>query len=196
MERFHELLAGCRKGDQEAWRQLLREFGPGLRIIVRSRLRREVRARFRDSDAMQETWLKAWQKLGDLEESATPKRFQGWLALIAEHVIEHAHRRHLHAQKRSCSNEQPLPASLLDPAARPDNLVAAEDVWESCLATFIDPRAQQAIRMRRQGLSTREIAKTLGVSGVTIFRILKQFQDMIQARLGSVDPFFRFNQPA
>ncbi|WP_214108345.1 RNA polymerase sigma factor [Acrocarpospora catenulata] len=85
-----DLVVRARKGDQDAWDQLLDRYNPFILAICRRyRLSREDM-----NDVAQTVWLRAVQKLGSLQ---TPGAFPGWLATVTQreclHTAQAARRR-------------------------------------------------------------------------------------------------------
>jgi RNA polymerase sigma-70 factor (ECF subfamily) len=101
------LLQQAVAGDQQAFKQLVERYRPGLRAFIEVRLSADVRARVDPSDVIQETQLEAFVRLGDFLQRH-PMPFHVWLRKTAYERLLKVRRRHLAAQ-RSVNREVALP---------------------------------------------------------------------------------------
>jgi DNA-directed RNA polymerase specialized sigma24 family protein len=185
-ERLPQLLARCKEGDQQAWRELHDAWDHALRLAICTRLRCEryarCRGRFGDSDLLQETWMIAWEKLPEVVEFVMPEQFLAWLTRISEFVILRAHRVHRLAQKRSVEREQPLPTLLPERSPPPDQVAEAMEAWDSLMGTLTQ-RQYQFVTMVRAGHTHEEIATALDVSVRTIARLSDRLRKAFLAEM-------------
>lgn len=83
------LVCRAASGDDEGWRDLVREFGGTIAIVARAHRLRDADA----ADVTQATWLKLFEHIGDLRD---PTRLRAWLATTARReclrVLRHAGR--------------------------------------------------------------------------------------------------------
>src|SRR3954466_5551695 len=119
------LLASAAAGDAHARDRLLGRHRDRLRRMVAVRLDGRLAPRVDPSDLIQETLAEAAVRLSDfLRERPLP--FYPWLRQIAWDRLVAAHRRHLHAGRRSVARGRPWSVALPDESAGQlaDRLVA------------------------------------------------------------------------
>lgn len=86
-----QLVRAAREGDTEAFGALYRRFAPTVRGILLARVP------YQDvPDAIQDVFLTAWARRGDLRE---PSAFAGWLAAIARSSASRFHRRRIEVRE-------------------------------------------------------------------------------------------------
>jgi len=108
------LLEQVRKGDRQAFEQLLAQHRPYLRQLVELRLDPKLRPRVDPSDVVQEAQIEAVRRIDAYLEQA-PLPFRLWLRQLAHDRLLMMHRRHVKAARRSLGQEVALPdrSSLL-----------------------------------------------------------------------------------
>ena len=117
------LVRRSQAGDRAAFEQLVRQSAR----LVYARIYLDTTDRHRTEDLVQETFLTAWRRIGQVVE---PGGFRTWLLTVARSVTTDAHRRDSR-KKRGGSGGEP-PAALDDAAAGrlaedgPDPAEAAE----------------------------------------------------------------------
>ena len=140
-------------GDEAAFRQLYRRHTPRLLAVA---LRLAGGAEADAEDVVQETWIKAVEKLNAFRwESA----FGTWLHAIAVNVAREA------ARKRGRRQEADLPEQL-EPAAAPPEHVEAMDL-ERAIAQLPDGYRTVLVLHDVEGYTHEEIAARLGVAAGT-----------------------------
>lgn len=103
-------------GDSEARRQLLVRHRSRLKRVVAVRLDRRLSSRVDPSDVVQETLVRAAQRLpGYLKDQPLP--FYPWIRQLALEQVVHQHRLHLKAQGRSLTREEEHAVALPDHSA-------------------------------------------------------------------------------
>jgi RNA polymerase sigma-70 factor (ECF subfamily) len=108
-----ELLRIAAQGNPSAIRQLLQDHRGRLRRMVAIRLDRRMAARVDPSDVVQESLAEAARQLPRyLEHQSIP--FYPWLRQIAWEKLLKIRARHLVAQKRSVTREDPFGLDLAD----------------------------------------------------------------------------------
>ena len=161
----------AQQGDQDAFRQLHRDFG----AMVHGLLLARVDPHSAD-DLTQEVFLRAWERLDRLHD---PQAWPGWLAAIARNrAIDH-----LRAERRPGT----LPPELPDAAADPATRAAAEELLgfiRELPASHIEPMILRFV----EGLSGPEIAERTGLSPgyvrVNLHRGMKLLRERLAARGG------------
>jgi RNA polymerase sigma factor (sigma-70 family) len=125
-----ELVDAAGAGDQRAWGEIVERYGGMVRAVVASFRLAEADA----ADAVQNTWLRAVERLHTVRE---PERFGGWLKTTA--------RRECLALASGARREQPddaLTEALVESAPGPETLYLRDEV-------------NQAVRSAVDGLSGR-----------------------------------------
>jgi RNA polymerase sigma-70 factor (ECF subfamily) len=190
-----QLLAAASQGDATARGRLLERHRPRLNRMVAVRLDRRVAARVDPSDVVQETLAVAARGLDDyLRERPLP--FFPWLRRLAWLRVTDAHRRHLHAGRRTVAREESagLPdESVLELAERlaaPGNgpsaaLSRRERATRVRAALDRLPERDREILVLRylEDLTTAETAAVLecseGATKVRLLRALRRLRDLL-----------------
>jgi len=170
-----DLVEAARRGDREAYVDLLRGRVDRLFGIAQRILRDVDRA----EDAVQDALVIAWRDLRGLRD---PDRFDAWLQRLLIHVcLAEAAR-----ERRRVSNLRVLPA---DGPAGPDELlaVADRDLLERGFRRL--PPEQRAILVLHHyvGYAPSEIAETLGIPPGTARSRLHHAHRAIRAALDAED---------
>jgi RNA polymerase sigma-70 factor (ECF subfamily) len=172
-----ELLDRVGRGDRAARQELLARHRGRLLQMVAVRMDPRLRARFDPSDVVQEALASAAQKLSDYLRRR-PLPFYPWLRQLACEQLIDLHRRHVRAQKRSVSREQPglldlpedsavLLARQLAAGSSPSKRLLREELRSRVQAALgrLPPRDREVLVLRHlEQLSTAEIAAVLGIS--------------------------------
>jgi len=111
-----ELVRAIRAGDGEAARTLFDRHREALRGQARRGLPDAMRAKFAESDVIQEAWLAAFLSLGDFEDRGDGS-FVRWLRGILERRVAREVRRHGGVAKRDVRREVRIPT--IDGGATP-----------------------------------------------------------------------------
>lgn len=182
-----ELIDGAIRGDAAARQALLERYRDELRRVVASRLDRRLAARVDASDIVQETLADASRRMDEyLRDRAIP--FFGWLRQLAGERVIDTHRRHIGAQRRSITREDPVPGLPDDSAGvfvrrlvaadtSPSNRLSQQERHDQIMAALaaISPRDREVLVMRYlEQLSTAEIAEAIGITeGAVKARLLR-----------------------
>jgi RNA polymerase sigma-70 factor (ECF subfamily) len=145
------LVEAARRGDREAYADLIRTRGDRLYALAQRVLRDIDRA----EDALQEALVIAWRDLPGLRD---PDRFDAWLhRLVVRACVLEASR-----QRRLASNLRVLPMDV--PVAGDDFMsIADRDQLERGFRR-LDPRQRALLVLRHfEGRDTTEIAEILGI---------------------------------
>lgn len=156
-----ELVARARRGDREAFSELVARFQRPLTGRALSSTRRIEDA----DDAVQETFLRAWQGLPRFREDA---RFGPWLFRILDnHLADRGRRR-----GREVPGAESFAESLADDAPRADERLLAEELStavQSAVAQLPPGRQREVFHLRyEEGLPVNEIAQRLGLHSGTV----------------------------
>jgi len=191
------LLEAASGGNAQARGELLERHRARLQRMVGIRFDRRLAARVDPSDVVQETLAEASVKL-DAYLHERPLAFYPWLRQIAQQRLTDLHRRHLLAQRRSVSREEPagLPSeSAMELAER---LLAGEAPSAGLRREEQRVRVRQALEQLPERdrdvlvlryleqLSTAETAAVLGSSPgavrVRTLRALQRLRDILNTR--------------
>jgi RNA polymerase sigma-70 factor, ECF subfamily len=196
-----ELLEQARQGDTAARNQLLARHRSRLRKMVAWRLDRRLAVRVEPSDVVQEVLDEANRKLERyLREQPLP--FLPWLRQLAwEHLVT-LHRRHIHAQKRSVSREEPgvlglpdesaaeLASRLVDSASGPLQHLLRQELRQrirAALARLPEHDREVLVLRNLEELSVADTAQVLGISpGAVKVRHLRALR-RLRALLGETE---------
>jgi RNA polymerase sigma-70 factor (ECF subfamily) len=130
---------------------------------VTALLATRVRRRDDVEDLAQETFLRAWKRLGELRE---PERFAGWLARIAVNAALDFHRRAAVRPRAASLDAEGAPEPAAGGAPGDRRLVVDEEFSRALEAIGeLDPRSRAAVVLRfHEGLPVKEVAARLGDS--------------------------------
>lgn len=113
-----ELLERARAGDSEALGELLDVHGDLLNHLARRHMDGRLNARLSAADIVQQTCLSAIRHFDDFR-GQNDAQFVAWLKEVHERNVRDVVRKHVVAQKRAVSAQEPLNQEVRDPRARP-----------------------------------------------------------------------------
>ena len=159
--------------------------------MIAVRMDTRLAARVDPSDVVQETLAEAAQKLpGYLRDRSIP--FYPWLRELAWQHMVGLHRRHVRAQRRSVSREEPqwtglsdesamnLAGLLADGGTSPSRHLVREEIRDRVRSALEELSAgdREILVMRHlEQLQVAEIASILGISeGAVMMRRLRAFE--------------------
>ena len=191
INRFRELIRRVRERDEDAAAELVRDYEPAIRRVVRIHMRdRRVRRTLDSMDVYQSVMASFFVRtaLGqyDLE---TPEQLLGLLAKIARNKLANQVSR-LQADKRDYRrdisledrhDEVPRPAS--DPGEQASNKELLLKIRERLNADEV-----VLAEMRAQGKGWKEIAVELGAGEEGLRKKLSRGLDRVMVELGVDDP--------
>ena len=159
-------------GDEAAFRQLYRRHSPRLyQLVLRLLGGHEADA----EDAVQDTWLKATERLGSFRWECA---FGTWLCAIGLNVAREQMRRH------GRRPEAAWPEEMDPPAAAPLDLVDAMDL-EKALTQLPDGYRTVLVLHDVEGYTHEEIGTALGIAPGTSKSQLFWARQAVRAALGS-----------
>ncbi len=134
-------------------------------------------------DLAQATFLAAFRSLASFTDG---RRFAPWLFGIAANQCRMWHRKR--AAEVDCA--EPVRENVADPGPTPEGIVQAVEqkrlVRRAVLG--LPPRYREVITLRYlQGMSTRDIAAALGLSGEAAAKRLSRGIDMLRERLAALE---------
>lgn len=167
------LIERLNEGDLSAARELFVSYAPYLRAVARSLLSQRLRAQFDSSDVVQSVWVQVVSKLKNRTLNvATEPELRALLVTITQ-------RRAISRARKATSStnaEQALNNETqghFDLLPRPSEVAQADDLWNKIIR-LCPPEHLEVIRLRRQGLTSEEIAARTGLHDGSVRRILRQ----------------------
>jgi RNA polymerase sigma-70 factor (ECF subfamily) len=181
---FDELLRAARAGDRLAQNRLFETFQQFLRLTARRALAHAPRPKFGESDLIQDTLTRAYERLEQFTGSGEVQ-FQAWLHVILNHTAANLARRFGGTAKRDYRLEVALPGGALGdllPSQRTGPLQKAlnnekQARVERALAALPEGD-RELVRLRSQmGLSFAGIAD---YQGRTVDAVRKQWSRAVR----------------
>jgi RNA polymerase sigma factor (sigma-70 family) len=172
-EPLQALVDGLNRGDEEALERAFRAYAPYLRMVVRRQLSARLRVRFDTSDVIQSIWADLLPGFrGGGWRFADAARLRSFLVRATRNRLIDRQRRHGPELGRERSiargDVQVLPAPEAD---RPSRQVLAGELWERMLAAC-PPAHREVLVLKREGLTSAEIAARVGLHEGSVRRIL------------------------
>ena len=162
----------ARGGDAGAFAQIVRQY----QSLVSGVLFSATGDFHKSEDFTQETFLIAWQKLGELRE---PDHLAAWLCTIARNLVHRSHR------KPSLPTE-PLTDDNVSPEPPPDAELLrreqSEFVW-SAIGEIDKKYRETLVLYYRSGQSVREIAAATSLTEEAIWQRLARARKQLKAKL-------------
>ncbi|MCC6408529.1 MAG: sigma-70 family RNA polymerase sigma factor [Planctomycetes bacterium] len=145
------LIERARRADEQAWRELLRRFGPTLSLAVHGRIPTSLRGRFDTDDVVQSAFLDVFSSL-EAFEYADDESFRGWLRRIAQSKLVDRIRQHTRARRAPESEHRDQPADEhASPGERTPSEIVGEAEHHALLLdalTRLDPLDRDLVWMR------------------------------------------------
>lgn len=157
----------------EAFNELFDRHRHTLKVAVGLRMTNSLRARFDESDVVQETYAEAFRRFDDYL-AREPMPFRLWLRKTAIERLAMLRRKHIGAEQRSIAREQKLPDGSTAQLARnfvaegpsPSGVAGASERADQVRRAISNLAAtdQEILLMRNhEGLQYEEIAKLLEI---------------------------------
>jgi RNA polymerase sigma factor (sigma-70 family) len=176
-----DLLGRIRSGDESAAHELLSRYEAQVRLVVRRQLPRLLRSRFDSLDFLQSVWGSFFRRMkAGPDEFEDPRSLVAFLARAAKNKVIDEYRRAA-SQKGNIRREEPLwvegsrPREVVAVNDSPSEVVEARETLGRLLDLLPENR-QVMVRLRVEGLSTREIGERLKVSERTVRRVLEDLR--------------------
>lgn len=178
------LLERLVSGDEEAAGNLFLNYEPYLRMVVRRRLSPALRVKFDSADIVQSIWadvLRGFREAG--WRFADPMHLRAFLVRIThDRFVDR-----LRQNQRALAREMPLVADrteecLVSTDPRPSELVGAAELWQEIL-TLCPEEHREVLRLKREGVSTADIAARVGLHQGSIRRILGTLSRRLERHL-------------
>lgn len=186
----YDLLNRARQGTGEALSLLFERYRRRLAVLIRYKLRPEMRGDFDVDDLVQETLLRAYKDLPGFTYRS-PGSFMRWLSAIADHTIADAVRYQGRARRnagepaRFRSESNPLGPEPVD-ALTPSRVMAEEQRLRALVAKLdeLQENYREALVLAKiEGLTTEEISARLGMPrpavSMLVFRAVRRLRELL-----------------
>lgn len=163
------LVLHAQGGDRDAADRLMRRLFPLVLASVRRRLTWEQRRIFGSEEIQASVVVSFWESLAGFEYRSE-KQLVGYLATVSLNKIRNRARSLPNAPIRPIETEEAFPVP--DPGPSPLTIVVEAEqarVIEEVLDGF-DPRVQQLLRLKREGLTWQQVALELDLPESTLRR--------------------------
>ena len=170
----------ARGGDTGAFAQIVRQYQSLVSVVLYS-----ATGDFHKSeDLAQETFLIAWQKLGDLRDT---DHLAAWLCTIARNLAHRSHRKPtLPTQSLTDETGGLAPSALVSAAHAPDaELLRREQselVW-SAIGELDEKHRETLVLYYRSGQSASEIAAAMDLTEEAVWQRLARARKSLKAKL-------------
>ena len=180
---FQEAMSRLRDGDDQAAWDLIKEYEPHLRRVIRRKLDARMQSKFDSIDFAQMVWTSFFSDPAKLVQFQDREHLLQYLVRVAKNKFVDEYRRRMRTEKHGASRE----CSLQDSANRlrlpksgstPSQYAMARERWR-ILMTNQSQRDQEIVRLRIGGATFDEIAKELAIGEKTVRRVL----DRLMARV-------------
>ena len=182
---FQDVMERVRDGSEEAARELVEEYGPLIRKVIRRRLDPRMRSKFDSIDFEQMVWASVFCSSDRLRELETARDLFRFIMALAKNKVVDEHRRRLNSEKFRVTHERHLDLAAADKRTSanptPSQVVQAKELASRFLrGNSICHR--RVMQMRMDGVSYQEIADELELDVGTVRRTVAR---IAQARLRS-----------
>jgi RNA polymerase sigma-70 factor, ECF subfamily len=175
-----ELVIQARDGDRAAFAELIRLHERTALAVAYGSLGDASAA----GDVTQEAFLRAWQRLGELEE---PARFAAWLTRIVRNLSADQRRRRSLQQFESVEMLGAIEPCRADPTADLDQAEMRQRIDEA-LQT-LDETTRSAVVLRYyEGLPSKRIGELLNLSPAAVDMRLSRARAELRDKLAWADP--------
>jgi RNA polymerase sigma-70 factor (ECF subfamily) len=160
-------------GDSDAAALVFHTYEPVLRALVRRRLSPPLRAKFDSMDVVQSVWAEVLVGFRENRRAFSSRaHLRAFLARVTyNHFINH-YRHHGFAiahEQSLCDDE--APELLASDEPRPSEVAQADELWQKMLK-LCPPSRREVLELKRQGLTSAEIAERTGLPERQIRRLL------------------------
>jgi RNA polymerase sigma-70 factor (ECF subfamily) len=179
-EALAELIRRAKRSDRAAFGALINRYERTALAVAYARMRDSNRA----GDVVQDAFLKAWQKLGGLED---PSRFGAWLCGIVRNAAIDQQRRMQRAPKGGVAPTIIDSRVGANPSARLDGQERCLQI-DAALGELDEVSRTVVVLRYYEGLSSKEIGELLGVSAAAVDTRLSRARDELRLSLAALMP--------
>jgi RNA polymerase sigma-70 factor (ECF subfamily) len=161
------------QGDAAAVERLLSAYEPYLRIAVRRRLCKRLRAKIDSMDIVQSVYVNVLKGFhGNGWRFAGRPQLLAFLRQIAWRRLANRYQEHRHALERERTLDESGPANVADAASpRPSQVAEGRELWDRVLLACPEPH-RDVVLLRAKGYRMAEIADRTGLHEGSVRRIL------------------------
>ncbi len=171
---FDLLLARLACGDANAAEQVVREYEPYLRMVVRRYLPARLRPKFDSIDVVQSVWVHVWKGLHAVKwQFADREHLRALLVTVTRRRLVSRFRHYKTALAKESSAADDLDRVAAPVGRGPEDLASALELWERVLAVC-PPVHHELLRLRRQGFTMEEIAARTGLHEGSVRRVFRR----------------------
>jgi RNA polymerase sigma-70 factor (ECF subfamily) len=173
-EPLDRLLDRLQDGDEAAAGQIVADYEPYLRLVVRRCLPDRLRAKFDSLDVVQSVWVHVLHALrGRAWQVADREHLRALLVTVARRRLVSRYRHHRAAAERERPGDDSLEWLPEPREPRPSEVAVADELWQRMLA-LCPPEHHDLLRLRREGLLLHEIAERTGMHEGSVRRVLRR----------------------
>jgi len=167
-EVLHSLVDRLRCGDAQAAEELLRQYEPILRVIVRRQLSAPLRRKFDSVDIVQSVWADVFDGFRqDRWEFSDAAHLRAFLVRTARNRLINRSRQQ---KTEVCQPDYQWEEQRDDALGSPSEEFEADELWNRMMS-LCPAQHQDILRLRRQGYSIDEIAQRSGLHPGSVRRI-------------------------
>jgi RNA polymerase sigma-70 factor (ECF subfamily) len=168
------LLDRLQNGDEAVAAQIVSDYEPYLRLVVRRCLPDRLRAKFDSLDVVQSVWVHVLHALrGRTWQVADRARLQALLVTVARRRLVSHYRHHRVAVEREQCDGNALENLPQQREPRPSEIALGDELWQHMLV-LCPPEHHDVLHLRRDGLLLHEIAERTGMHEGSVRRILRR----------------------
>jgi RNA polymerase sigma factor (sigma-70 family) len=174
---FLEQMERVRRGDPEAVRTLVEEYGADVARFVRRYQTRKLRSKFDLEDFVQDVWKAFFRKVPALEFDH-PHALRGFLFRLAHNQVVATNLHFLRTRKSDVRREVSLEGLLREgqcmesPEPPPWKRVECQDEIDGLLKKWPHRLGHGLVRRLGEGYSQKDAARDLNVSEKTVGRLI------------------------
>lgn len=165
---LHSLVEKLRGGDAQAAEELLKQYEPILRVIVRRQLSAPLRRKFDSVDIVQSVWADVFdgfrQDRWEFSDTAHLRAFL--IRTVRNRLINRSRQQKTELFQPDCLLEEQSDGAL----GTPSEEIKANELWDRMMS-LCPTQHQEVLRLRRQGHSIEEIAERTGLHPGSVRRI-------------------------
>lgn len=175
---FAELIRAFRAGSDDAFQQIVDNYGHHIYRAVRRKMNIRLRSKFDSADFVQALWASLVEQRDDLREFATADELIAFLTGMANNKVVDEFRRRTQSKNRNVYREVSIDNA--EPVAAPTwkyptpSTVAMTKEQEERLVSGQGATHLRILEMKRHGATHAEIARNLNVAEKTVQRVLNR----------------------
>ena len=185
---FRRKMNSLRAGDESAAWDLIEQYEPHLKRVVRRKLDERMRSKFDSVDFVQMVWTSFFRHPSRVVAFDEPDQLLKYLIQVAKHKVIEEYRRRLQTQKYNITKEQSMDDSRVavtnapTTAETPSKIAVARERWTNLMSNQSE-RNREIVRMRISGATYQEIAEKLDIHERTARRVIEELLQLEEKRL-------------